>query len=329
MKQNITLNSSELNELNIDKKLKVNLNNYTAENCEVVKSAKIGEMDIKSEQFPDYSIVTSSSVFYHNTKIIGSTDDSMFSLHFMLKGNSYYEIDGVKTKVRTGENNIWSINGDKTGYSYFKKGDQCTSMGIIFHQQFIDSIINSNKVLYKGYHQYLQGETFFLSKNHLLTTSEMYHVISQINNYKLMGNVSLLYLDAKIRELLSYQLLSMSKEGEEQSFIYCKTKSEIDKIREAKHILLSDIDNPPTIKELSLNIGMNQKKLKYGFKEVFNQTIYNCLFEHKMEIAKKYLLDTNLTILEVANKCGYDYASHFTTAFKKKFGVNPKTFKSI
>ena len=95
------------------------------------------------------------------------------------------------------------------------------------------------------------------------------------------------------------------------------------KIHEARHILLSDICNPPSIKELSLQVGINEDKLKKGFKEVFGMTVYGTLYHHKMQLAKQYLLDSSLLINEIALLCGYNYVSHFSTAFKRFWGCTP------
>ncbi|PIE86081.1 MAG: AraC family transcriptional regulator, partial [Bacteroidia bacterium] len=45
--------------------------------------------------------------------------------------------------------------------------------------------------------------------------------------------------------------------------------------------------------------------------------------DYKMQLATQLLRDTNQSITEIAEQCGYDYASHFCTAFKRRFGVSP------
>jgi AraC-like DNA-binding protein len=42
-----------------------------------------------------------------------------------------------------------------------------------------------------------------------------------------------------------------------------------------------------------------------------------------MQEAKKLLMDDHKSIHEVSEYCGYQYVQHFSTAFKKKFGVTP------
>ncbi|MFJ1322916.1 helix-turn-helix domain-containing protein [Capnocytophaga canis] len=38
-------------------------------------------------------------------------------------------------------------------------------------------------------------------------------------------------------------------------------------------------------------------------------------------------MDTNKSISEIAEACGYDYVSHFSTAFKRKYHVSPLKFR--
>ncbi|MDR0750669.1 MAG: AraC family transcriptional regulator [Tannerellaceae bacterium] len=38
--------------------------------------------------------------------------------------------------------------------------------------------------------------------------------------------------------------------------------------------------------------------------------------------------DTDKTIQEIADLTGYEYQSHFTTAFKRKFYVSPQEYRS-
>ncbi|WP_460024059.1 helix-turn-helix domain-containing protein [Marinifilum fragile] len=39
------------------------------------------------------------------------------------------------------------------------------------------------------------------------------------------------------------------------------------------------------------------------------------------------LVKSELNIAEVGLKCGYENASHFSTAFKKQFGLRPIDFR--
>ena len=99
------------------------------------------------------------------------------------------------------------------------------------------------------------------------------------------------------------------------------------KIQKAKNLVISNINNPPSLAELSNEIDLSLKKLKEGFKKIYGKPVYKYLLEHKMELAKKLLSENSYNVNEVSIKLGYSTASHFITAFKNKYGLTPKNFK--
>jgi AraC-like DNA-binding protein len=46
-----------------------------------------------------------------------------------------------------------------------------------------------------------------------------------------------------------------------------------------------------------------------------------------MELAKRYLLDTDKTAREIAFELGFSSPQHFNTAFKKAFQITPKNIR--
>lgn len=98
---------------------------------------------------------------------------------------------------------------------------------------------------------------------------------------------------------------------------------EKDKIQKAKEIILTRLHNPPTIPELSLQIGINQCYLKKGFKEIFGSTIYDFVQEQRMSKAKMLLTTSQLSVSQVADKIGFSSTGNFSNAFKKFTGIYP------
>lgn len=87
------------------------------------------------------------------------------------------------------------------------------------------------------------------------------------------------------------------------------------------------LHNPPTIIALSKLIGINEYKLKKGFKELFGTTIFGYIHQNRMTLAKSLLLDTTKSVKEVAYQIGYSSPQHFSNAFKKEFGVTPNSIR--
>ena len=75
--------------------------------------------------------------------------------------------------------------------------------------------------------------------------------------------------------------------------------------------------------QLRLTYRFNQAKIK----QEFGTTVFQYLFDFRMELAVHYLLDTSLPIADIGIMLGYDYQSHFCTAFKRKHGVSPMEFR--
>ncbi len=83
---------------------------------------------------------------------------------------------------------------------------------------------------------------------------------------------------------------------------------------------------PPTLQELSEEIGLSLNKLKEGFKQIYGDSVFSFLFDYKMEVARQLLESGAHNVNEVGLKVGYSTASHFIAAFKKKFGTTPKKY---
>ena len=98
------------------------------------------------------------------------------------------------------------------------------------------------------------------------------------------------------------------------------------KIRQAKEIVLNNIAEPPSLQELADKVGLNLKKLKMGFKQIYGDTVYGFLFDYKMDYARKLLDSGSYNVNEVGLKIGYSTGSHFIAAFKKKYATTPKKY---
>ncbi|MBB4268020.1 helix-turn-helix transcriptional regulator [Roseospira visakhapatnamensis] len=90
----------------------------------------------------------------------------------------------------------------------------------------------------------------------------------------------------------------------------------------ARERLLQDLSNPPTIADLARETGLNQLKLKRGFKAAFGHSVYALFQRERMDRARELLRRHG--VAETAVILGYSNVSHFSTAFRKQFGVLPR-----
>lgn len=150
-------------------------------------------------------------------------------------------------------------------------------------------------------------------------------VLQQIINSNVNSSIRDLYIKGKVYELLSLHF----QQDESNLAEYCPflvDEQNVQKIRKAKDIIITNMAEPPSLQELANEIGLNIKKLKEGFKQIYGDTVYSFLFDYKMEHARRLLESNQHNVNEVGLKVGYSTASHFIAAFKKKFGTTPKKY---
>ncbi len=88
--------------------------------------------------------------------------------------------------------------------------------------------------------------------------------------------------------------------------------------------ILSHLEDPlPTTKELSKMFGTNEFNLKGGFRYFFKTSIYHLYHEERLKKAHRMILETNLSIKEIALSSGFNDYVNFYKAFRKRFGYAP------
>ena len=154
-------------------------------------------------------------------------------------------------------------------------------------------------------------------------------VIHQLINCPYDMKMSRLYTEAKLLELLSYYMSESVLQTDKPSFVRNLSKEDLECVNLAREILDNNLVNPPALNLLSKLIGLNEFKLKKGFKEVFGTSVHAYVIQRRLEFAKTLLDSHSLTVSEVASRVGYGNVSHFASAFRKQYGINPGSYKKL
>jgi AraC-like DNA-binding protein len=151
-------------------------------------------------------------------------------------------------------------------------------------------------------------------------------ILHQLLHCPYNAGLSKLYTQAKLLELLAAYLSETVLQINKPISCTCLCADDIKCIRRAKEILDSNLTDSPTIQLLSRQVGLNEYKLKKGFKELFELPIHTYVIQRKLELAK-FLLDSGgVSVSEIACRAGYGNVSHFASAFRKQYGVNPGNY---
>jgi len=91
--------------------------------------------------------------------------------------------------------------------------------------------------------------------------------------------------------------------------------------------LANSLAQPPELKELARKVGTYEKRLSRAFKEVQGKTVFEFVREERLRVARHLLLDTSLSVTNIADELGFSSAANFATAFRKELNVTPSAFR--
>lgn len=144
-------------------------------------------------------------------------------------------------------------------------------------------------------------------------------LLSELRNSSVFeGKMFEIYMESKILELI-YKSFENKGAAKDASF----SPDDVKTLEKAREILLRDMRNPPSIKELARACATNEFKLKIGFKKYFGDTIYGMLANERLNLAKELLSRKEISVKEAALTVGYVNVSHFAKIFKRKFDILP------
>jgi AraC-like DNA-binding protein len=145
---------------------------------------------------------------------------------------------------------------------------------------------------------------------------------SQLLGCAMTGKSRQLYLESKSTELLSVYLDML--QGQNLRFDDF-SRDDIQKLYNARNILMERMAAPPGISELSRLCCINEFKLKKGFKKIFRQTVFGFLRKERMAQAKRLMEERGYSVSNAAYEVGYSSISRFIAAFKGEYGATPGT----
>ncbi|WP_437395936.1 helix-turn-helix transcriptional regulator [Flagellimonas lutimaris] len=250
-------------------------------------------------------------------------DSSYIQFHFCLKGKSKFNFNEGNYYLEVNEENsllLYNTQKDLPLDLVVSPGSWLVSVVMTirkFHSLFSDEA---------DYIPFLSDD----NKEKKYYSQEMVSpatavVLSQVMNFNLHPSIKKLYLKGKVYELISLYF-NKTEDADLEQCPYLADEDNVRRIRMAKEIMISRMAEPPTLAELSKEVGLSLKKLKEGFKQIYGDSVFGFLFDYKMEYARKMLETGKHNVNEVGLKVGYSTASHFIASFKKKFGTTPKKY---
>ncbi|RAJ00358.1 AraC-like DNA-binding protein [Chitinophaga skermanii] len=284
-----------------------------------------GTATIKEMRFDGIMMGYGTIDVHENIKVEASDLTPLVGMHFVLKGNYQAQLSPRKEKVTFSDlEHTIMYNPDMEDYIQVRKQPGMSVFGMSFTIEKFKEMAEGNGRLLESYAEKIEAnKPIFLLDNYRIT-QKMLAVINDVKNCEFSGGLKKLFLQSKALELLALQCEQVettkpSREG--------LSKQDIEKIHFAKEILLLNAREPLSLTELARKAGINEFKLKKGFKEVFNNTVFGYLSDYRMEQAGILVTLKDRSLTDIADELGYSSLQHFSLAFRKKYGVSPVKFR--
>ncbi len=207
--------------------------------------------------------------------------------------------------------------GNNSGEGLYSKNKDYLSFNLMLSNELYESLFEQNpeNLIY-------QSDSFSMNFHNRLNAKQNVLIKSLMNSPFGDKMLNQIYLESKALELLHVSASLKDKKDD----IYLSQK-DVECLHKAKDILLSDIQNPPSLGVLARKSALNEYKLKKGFKHIFNNTVYGFLQVYRLEVAKNLLQTGDINISEASEIVGYKNPSYFSKLFYKYYGEMPKEVK--
>lgn len=241
---------------------------------------------------------------------------------FVIKGR------GVRTgcvgELRTlsaGESNGLLVKGGDRQYIAVEEQEDCEFILLVMSRSGILTPIADGQPRFR---KFLNSgrSAWLLPRLNMVLGMRKIGVIQQLLYDRKPHYLQCAYTQLKLTELLV--LFFEKAEGIAAKGVVPGLRAEdLERMQQVRDMLHNEPAETYSLVGLARAVGTNEATLKKNFKMVYGTTVFGYLTARRMELAKELLLEKELKVSAVAQEVGYKYASHFTAAFRKHFGVLP------
>lgn len=214
---------------------------------------------------------------------------------------------------------------DATVTEKIPQDTECSWVTICCKPSLIKALTGMTELPNLFEHDQLQTQGFHKDYN---LSSRIHTITSDMVKNELSGALRLAYIEACAKQLLCLALNEVIALPAPKSEVIKLTEQDRVSLKQAQQILKEQFAKPPTVETLSKLVGINRNKLYYGFKEMFTTTMSEFIQKQRLENSMTLLLNTNISIQQIALEVGFRHQCNYTTAVKRYYGFTPKELRA-
>ena len=248
---------------------------------------------------PKVAYIGERHVADQSYRLRGRKNPNAFAtLKICIDGCAYFEEDGQKQLVWPGQAML------------FASGNEQIAHGIATHASHFDfyriSFYNANPIVHELNKRY----------GYVLPIPQSHSIVKRLLQFK-NGLDHHMQMEGSESAELVWSLLSACARIFESNLPDNKLT------RECVDWIHAHVESKHTIADCAFDLEVSQEHLTRVFQENLGQTPGQFLHDERMRHGMQLLVNEQLPIKNVAVRCAYAHASHFSRAFKEHFGVSP------
>lgn len=303
--------------------------------CSEIPQGELRELAFRYGEAGDHSSLISRQwhlreVFIAHYKISLTSEKAIslkrntdaIQMYFVLKGKLKYKLPGGNDKIIPEMSHNMMYQSGEDMEVTLPADEEMEFIELQLLMPFVNRYVSKNQVLQSRLNT---GKSVLLADDNLPLSAQLHRVLHELMGCEFEGYLKGLYIQGKVIELMSLQLVQM-EDGKkvEQSGL---KKEDILKMNTVRALITSNPEKTFSLASLARAAGTNEQYLKSHFKQVYGNTVFGYLTAYRMQLALDMLGEGNKKIAEIAEAVGYRHSTHFSQAFKKHFGYLPNSVK--
>lgn len=250
--------------------------------------------------------------------------DSFFSLEQMLEG--LHQIQRIQKDLFSYDNQTILAKDYLDNKSYYESDAEkiCKKLRIAIEGHEEEFIKNYNDQLVECINSMERVSKLYLQNMLYSVVKTMYDCYPGIESKELLVSAEALFSTGSSKELLKIYkdaidkiFLLVQRDGIDETRVIAKIKNVVGK-EYSKDISLND---------MAAAVNLTPSYVSYIFKKETGQSLIKYITDVRMSKAKKLLEESDLKVLQIAKRCGYENQSYFNRLFKNYYGITPKQLR--
>ena len=243
---------------------------------------------------------------------------------FIIEGAAESRFQNLSSSLQLKKNNHNLQYNPAFGGEHLITSPGFHALTISYDLGFLQRILHSdeNRSIAALANSLEKKKTWMAANNAMAYDSRISEIVHSIRNCSFSGITRYIYLESKMLELFVLQMEQANADNS-RSQQTSWSAADRDKLYALRQFIENSYLEEFSLKELTYKFGLNEFKLKKGYKDFFDSTVFGHVHQLRMQKAKTLLKGKEMNVTEASFFVGYNNVSSFCTEFKKRFGYSP------